>query len=40
MFMALALLFTRRPVRHEVALAGAMSLRGRVLPLSRRVTLR
>ncbi|MBL8498771.1 endopeptidase La [Nitrosomonas sp. JL21] len=33
MFIALASLFTNRPVRHEVAMTGEISLRGLVLPV-------
>jgi ATP-dependent Lon protease len=33
MFMALASLFTNRPVRHDVAMTGEISLRGLVLPV-------
>lgn len=33
MFVALASLFTNRPVRHEVAMTGEISLRGLVLPV-------
>jgi len=33
MFIALASLFTNRPVRHEVAMTGEISLRGLVLPI-------
>ncbi|MEK7302840.1 MAG: S16 family serine protease, partial [Pseudomonadota bacterium] len=33
MFIALASLFTNRPVRHDVAMTGEISLRGLVLPV-------
>jgi ATP-dependent Lon protease len=33
MFMALASLLTERPVRHDVAMTGEISLRGLVLPV-------